>query len=105
MDEAAKERGQLPVRERVALDHAIAKLETYGPNLPFPHQSDVRGSSGIRELRPRAGRSAWRALYQRIGDIFVIASVGPEAQTNSEGFRRMVRLATKRLEELRHERE
>jgi hypothetical protein len=29
-----------------------------------------------------AGRSEWRALYRRVGNVFVIAAVGPEAQVS-----------------------
>lgn len=91
----------MPPREQVALDHARAKLEVLGPHLPFPHQSEVRDGNGLRELRLRAGRSPWRALYRRIGDVFVIAAVGPEATVNSREFDRIVTQATERLKELR----
>lgn len=47
--------------------------------LGFHHTSAVQGFAGLRELRPRAGRSPWRAMYQRVGDVFVIAAIGPEA--------------------------
>jgi hypothetical protein len=44
---------------------AVDKLRELGPHLPFPHASAVRGNegAGLRELRPRAGRSPWRAIY------------------------------------------
>ena len=48
----------LPVAERGAVMNAIAKLEAFGDQLGWPHTSQVKGSRfGIRELRPRAGRS------------------------------------------------
>ncbi|MBU6244347.1 MAG: type II toxin-antitoxin system RelE/ParE family toxin [Actinomycetales bacterium] len=68
-----------PAAERNPLLHAVEKLEAFGPQLGFPHSSAVQGFSGLRELRPRAGRSPWRALYQRVEDVFVIAAIGPEA--------------------------
>lgn len=82
------------------MDHAVDKLEAFGPalSLPFPHQSDVRDAPGLRELRPRAGRSACRALYTRVGDEFVIAAIGPEAKVDLRGFRRAVRDALARLD-------
>jgi hypothetical protein len=46
LDEAAAERGHLPVQELNAMDHAVDKLEAFGPELPFPHQSDVRDTPG-----------------------------------------------------------
>src|SRR5712691_3633743 len=63
----------LPVAERGAVMNAIAKLEAFGDQLGSPHTSQVKGSrSGIRELRPRAGRSAWRALYRRVAGRLVV---------------------------------
>lgn len=99
LNDAAKEREVMPAREKVALDQATAKLEVLGPVLPYPHQSAVREAPGLRELRPRAGRSAWRALYRRVEDSFLVAAVGPEAQSDRRGFDRMVKLAVQRLED------
>jgi hypothetical protein len=98
VDEAAEERQSLPTQERNAMDRAVDKLEAFGPRLPYPHQSDVRDAPALRELRPRAGRSPWRAFYARIGDSFVIGSIGPEAEVDPWGFRRTVRAALGRLE-------
>jgi hypothetical protein len=96
--DADLELNKLPVPERVAMLHAIDKLMALGPQLPFPHQSSVRGTQGLRELRPRGGRSPWRAFYQRQGDAFVIGAVGPEAQVDQRGFDKAVRDASARLE-------
>lgn len=81
---------------------AVEKLAVYGQTLPFPHSSALQGSAGtgLRELRPRAGRSPTRALYARVGDVFVIAAVGPEAHVDRRGFDRAVRAARDRLAEL-----
>lgn len=84
--------------ERAAIAHAVEKLATLGPVLPFPHQSHIEGP--IRELRPLAGRSPWRAFYGRVGNTFVIASIGPEAEVKPSGFRRSVKAATTRLDEI-----
>ena len=48
-------------------------------------------------------RSAWRALYRRVGDVFVVAAVGPEAQASPRDFERMVRFAIQRMEKLSDE--
>jgi len=72
--EARKEERELPAREKLAMANAIDKLRALGPALPYPHSSDVRGADRLRELRPRAGRSPWRALYRRVGDVMVIAA-------------------------------
>jgi mRNA-degrading endonuclease RelE of RelBE toxin-antitoxin system len=57
----------LPPAERAALATAVEKLRADN-QLGFPHTSLVRGSNlGVRELRPRRGRSRWRALYRGPG--------------------------------------
>jgi hypothetical protein len=84
------------------MNHAVEKLIALGPQLPFPHQSSVRGAGeGLRELRPRGGRSPWRAIYRREGDAFWIGAVGPEAEADPHGFDRAVRAARRRLDERR----
>ena len=80
--------------------HAVEKLEALGPALPFPHQSNVQGADGLRELRPRAGRSPWRGFYGQLGKTFVLAAVGPEAKVDPRGFKRAVRAATSRMAEI-----
>ena len=100
LPEAEQERGKLPGRERAAMHNAVRKLESLGPALGYPHTSDVRGTPGLRELRPRAGRSPWRALYRQVGESFVIAAVGPEAQHDPHGFTRACAAAQARLAEL-----
>jgi hypothetical protein len=99
---ARAEAGAVPDRESKAIDNAVDKLASLGPMLPFPHSSKVMGDPGgsLRELRPRAGRSPWRCIYQRIGDVFVIGAVGPEAQKDKAGFDRAVSSAKDRLAEV-----
>jgi hypothetical protein len=97
LPEAEAERALLPKAERNALINADAKLSAFGPALGYPHTSAVRGSHRLRELRPRAGRSPYRALYQQVGEVFVVAAVGPEAQSDSKGFERAARHALDRL--------
>ena len=100
LPEAAGEYRDLPHREQAALDNAVAKLAVIGPNLGYPHTSDVRAAPGIRELRPRAGRSPWRAFYRQANEATVIiAAVGPEAQHDAKRFRGACRNATARLAE------
>jgi hypothetical protein len=97
--DAEQELQGLPPAERVALLRAVQKLELLGPQLPFPHQSAVRAGGGLRELRPRAGRSPWRALYNRSENTFTIAAIAPEAQVDGRGFQRAAATAHRRLEE------
>ena len=95
--EAERDRVAMPKAELAALINADAKLAAYGPRLGYPHTSAVRDARGLRELRPRAGRCRHRALYRQIGDVFVVAAVGPEAQSDPVGFGRAVRRALQRL--------
>lgn len=83
--------------------NAVEKLRAAGPALPFPHQSGVQGVEKLRELRPRAGRSPWRGFYRRVGDVFVIAAVGPEAESDKRRFDRAAINAISRLDVLQTE--
>lgn len=98
--DADVELGKIPSREQVAIDHALEKLRAIGPNLGSPHSSDVKIAQNLRELRPRAGRSPWRAFYRRIGQAFVIGAIGPEAEVDPKGFKRAVAAAEKRLDQV-----
>ena len=99
---ARAEADAVPTQEGKAIDNAVDKLASLGPTLPFPHSSKVMGDPGgsLRELRPRAGRSPWRCIYERIGDVFVIGAVGAEAQKDKAGFDRAVSAAKARLAEI-----
>ncbi len=70
--DAEDELNRLELRERVAMLNVAEKLQQLGDQLPYPHSSAVKETK-LRELRPRAGRSRWRAFYRRVGDLLVIA--------------------------------
>jgi hypothetical protein len=92
-----------PPEEMVAMLHAVQKLEALGPRLGSPHCSAVQGDAGqgLRELRPRAGRSRWRPIYRRVSPfMFVILAVAPEAQIDSRGFDAAVERAVERFGQL-----
>ncbi|MET8362427.1 hypothetical protein AB0J68_02245 [Micromonospora sp. NPDC049580] len=55
------------------------------------------------ELRPRGGRSRWRAFYSGVGAAFVVGSIGPEAGVNRRGFNRAVAAAEERIKEVEEE--
>ena len=96
--EAEAELNALPPNERAAMLAAVEKLRLLGDRLPAPHSSAVKGAGAtLRELRPRGGRSRWRAFYRRIGQMMVIGAIGPEANVNPAGFRRAVIAAVERL--------
>ncbi len=102
--EAAAERdASWPPEEKVAMEHAVAKLKAAGPRLTHPHSSAVQGTAGkgCRELRPRAGRSRWRPIYRRATpDTFVIVAVAPEAQIDQRGFDAAVARAAERYAQI-----
>lgn len=85
-------------RERVAIQNVIEKLRVDGAGLRAPHQSAVMGDTGegLRELRPRQGRSRWRPIYRRIGEVFVVLAVASEAEIDAAGYNRQVGEAQKR---------
>jgi hypothetical protein len=99
--EAETELHALPAREQVAISHAVEKLECIGPNLGHPHSSDVKIAINLRELRPRAGRSRYRAFYRQVGPAYVIGSIGPEANVNQREFRKAVAAAEQRIDEVK----
>src|SRR5688500_5088615 len=105
-DRAAREELRaLPRSDRAAIENAVLKLIAVGDRLGTPHSSSIRGASEtLRELRPRSGRSRWRAFYRRVGDQFVIAAIGPEASVDPAGFRRAIANALNRLNDLDRER-
>ena len=57
----------------------------------------MSAANRLRELRPRAGRSRWRALYRQIGDAFVVGAIAPEATVDGQGFNRAIHAAEMRL--------
>lgn len=50
---------------QIAIDASVRLLEAKGPQLPFPHSSDVRGSrfGQMRELRVQHKGEPYRVLY------------------------------------------
>lgn len=99
--EAREELRAVPAADRMAIENAIEKLTVLGDQLGTPHSSAIRGTGEtLRELRPRAGRSRWRALYRRVGDQFVVAAISPEAAVNATKFRGAVAKALARLSAL-----
>jgi Phage derived protein Gp49-like (DUF891) len=55
--------------------NAVLKLRELGERLEPPHSKTLQGAAGLRELRPKQGRSDWRAVYCRSGSIYVIVAV------------------------------
>jgi hypothetical protein len=60
-----------------AIFNAVQKLRELGERLCPPHMKPLQGepAGGLRELRPRQGRSDWRALYCRQRSAYVILAI------------------------------
>lgn len=63
--------------EHRALLNAVRKLGELGEQLGPPHMKPLKGdrATSLCELRPRQGRSDWRAIYRRAGDFYVILAI------------------------------
>lgn len=94
-------------REYVAVRNAELKLASSGLQLGYPWTSAVRGpgGSGLRELRPRAGRSRVRVLYARRSGVTILLALAPEGGGDARGFQRAVRTAQQRLSAISNEEE
>ena len=65
--------------ERKAIFNAVDKLRQLGEQLAPPHMKPLQGDGGLRELRPRQGRSDWRPVYHRGGEVYVILAIDRHA--------------------------
>ena len=83
---------------------AVDKLRV-DSHLGFPHTSLARGRRlGVRELRPRRGRSPWRGLYRRVGGAVVMLAVAPEAEKDRRGVEKALTTAEARVGEVEEQR-
>ena len=83
--------GRREPREFRAVLNARRMLYERGSALGYPHTSAVRGSKiGLRELRPRTGRSRYRVLYRQYGDSLVLLALAREALTDPRDFARAI---------------
>jgi hypothetical protein len=63
--------------EHRALLNAVSKLRELGDSLAPPNMKPLKGeaAAALCELRPRQGRSDWRAIYRRAGQFYVILAI------------------------------
>ncbi|MGH2878483.1 MAG: type II toxin-antitoxin system RelE/ParE family toxin [Solirubrobacteraceae bacterium] len=63
--------------EHRAILQAVLKLQELGERLGPPHMKPLKGAAAatLRELRPKQGRSDWRAVYRRSGSIYVVLAI------------------------------
>jgi phage-related protein len=74
-DAAAELSSMTSKEEKKALLNVVDKLRHLGERLVPPHMKPLKGESGLRELRPRQGRTHVRAVYRRVGDEYVVLSL------------------------------
>ena len=81
--------------------HSTMLSTNWPPSVP-DSPSPTRAASARAKVCASCGHepvvSPWRAFYRRIGDVFVIAAVGAEA--DPRGFARAVTNALTRLQEM-----
>jgi hypothetical protein len=63
--------------ERKAIFNAVDKLRQIGEQLAPPHMKPLQGAhaGGLRELRPRQGRSDWRPIYVRRANLYIVVAI------------------------------
>lgn len=83
-------------KQRRAILTVVSHLFQLGDRLVMPHSRPVSGTKKLRELRPSGGQSVLRPLYAPIDDEYVVLTIGPEADTDPQGFRRAVERAQRR---------
>ena len=85
-------------QEYVAVRNAILKLGFADARLGYPWTSAVRGADGrgLRELRPRGGRSRVRVLYTQRSTTTILLALAPEGGDDPRGFHRAVLAAQNR---------
>ena len=98
--ESERELNALPAEEKNRDGACGGETKHLGDRLPFPHSSVVKGATKLCELRPRSGRSRWRAFYRPVRNIIIIGAIGPEAWFDRQGFRRAITAAQQRLDAL-----
>ena len=86
---------------QIAIDATVRLLETKGPQLPFPHSSDVRGSrfGQMRELRIQHKGAPYRVLYAFDPRRTAILLIGGNKGGNDRWYEEFVPRADKLYED------
>lgn len=86
---------------QIAIDATVRLLETKGPQLPFPHSSDVRGSrfGQMREIRIQHKGEPYRVLYAFDPRRTAILLIGGNKGGNDRWYEEFVPRADKLYED------
>ena len=100
-DEFNRWRAGLTYRERSRINASIDLLTEYGPRLPFPHSSGVRGSryGHMRELRVQIGGRPFRVFYAFDPRRSAIVLVGGDKTGDNRFYRRYIPIADRLYDE------
>ena len=85
----------LSERQQESLAAGVRLLMQYGPRLPFPYSSDIRGSrhGAMRELRTQSGGRPLRTLYVFDPRRTAILLIGGDKTGNDRFYEQNVPLA------------
>lgn len=86
-------------QEKIAVE--VTLLRRYGPSLPFPHSSQVKGSrhGHMRELRIQVGGRPFRVLYAFNPDRVALLLIGGDKTGDGDWYEINVRLADRLYDE------
>ncbi len=86
---------------QISIDATVRLLEAKGPQLPFPHSSDVRGSrfGQMRELRIQHKGEPYRVLYAFDPRRMAILLIGGNKGGNDRWYEEYVPKADKLYED------
>ncbi len=99
----------LTERQQDSIDVGVKLLMQFGPRLPFPYSSDIRGSrhGAMRELRTQSGGHPLRTLYIFDPRRTAILLIGGDKTGNDRFYEQFVPIADglydRYLEEIRKE--
>lgn len=81
--------------ERISIDAYVHKLESRGPNLPFPYSSGINGSrhAHMRELRVQSGGKPLRVFYAFDPRRSAILLIGGDKTGDKRFYDRMIPVA------------
>jgi hypothetical protein len=81
--------------EQISVDAHIRKLESRGPNLPFPYSSGINGSrhAHMRELRVQSGGKPLRVFYAFDPRRRAILLIGGDKTGDKRFYDRMIPVA------------
>lgn len=91
----------LTEREQESVRATVKLLEDYGPNLPFPHSSEVKNSrhSHMRELRIQHGGRPYRVLHTFDPRRCAILLIGGDKTGNDRWYEEYVPIADRLYDE------